>query len=267
MEETEQPRVLCWFSAGAASAVATRLALETYGDRCVVVTIDPGSEHPDNDRFRADCERWFGVGMTTLKSDKYPDTWAVWEQTGYLVGPAGARCTGELKKRPRYAFERPDDVHVFGYTVEERDRADRFIAQNPGVDVVTPLIDRGLTKADCLALIDMAGIEIPAMYKLGFQNNNCIGCPKGGVGYWNHIRRHFPSVFDRMARLERRLGHTVLRETVGGQTVPLYLDELDPNRGNVLKDPSFDCSLVCYGLTLDGVTEARTSSVELRQRP
>jgi hypothetical protein len=79
------------------------------------------------------------------------------------------------------------------------------------------------------------------MYKLGYQNNNCIGCPKGGMGYWNKIRQDFPEVFQRMAELERKLDNTVLR--ANGK--PLFLDELDPNRGNHAKEANFECSLLC----------------------
>jgi len=61
-------RLLCWFSCGAASAVATKLAIAQYSlthnvevVRCVVK-----EEHPDNDRFAADCEKWFGQPVINL---------------------------------------------------------------------------------------------------------------------------------------------------------------------------------------------------------
>jgi len=238
---TETPRTLCWFSAGAASAVATKLALASNTGEIVVAYTDPGSEHPDNKRFLDECEDWLGVKVVRLKSEKYADTWAVWEARKFIVSPYGAPCTGELKKKMRYGFERPTDRQVFGYTAEEAHRADRFREQNPGVDLITPLIDKGLTKSDCLAMIARAGIELPTMYKLGYQNNNCIGCPKGGMGYWNKIRRDFPDTFDRMAELEQSLGASVLRS----EGVPVYLKDLDPSRGNHADEPSFECSLLC----------------------
>jgi hypothetical protein len=233
-------RTLVWISAGAASAVAGKLTLAETPDATLVYT-DPGSEHSDNQRFLVDLEQWFGRSIDRVRSEKYVDTWQVWEQRRYLVGPTGALCTTELKKKVRFAIERPDDVQVFGYTAGEQHRADRFRQQNPEVTLRTPLIERGLTKSDCLAMIDRAGIALPAMYALGYSNNNCIGCPKGGMGYWNKIRRDFPDTFDRMARLERDLGHTCLRDD--GR--PLYLDELDPARGNHADEPSFECSLLC----------------------
>lgn len=242
--DAKKPRHVCWFSCGAASAVATKLYLAEHPDENVVVAYtDTGAEHEDNWRFLAECEAWFGVPITILKSSQYEDTWAVWEKTRYLVGPTGARCTAELKKKVRYAFERPDDIQVFGFTADRNEvkRAVRFREQNPGVTLVTPLIERALTKEDCLAILARAGIELPAMYRLGYLNNNCVGCVKGGMGYWNKIRQDFPDVFDRMSKLERNLGHTVIRS--GGQAV--YLDELDPDRGAYPKEPSLECGLLC----------------------
>jgi hypothetical protein len=240
-------RTVVWFSAGAASAVAAKLTLATSPD-ATIVYVDPGSEHEDNPRFIADCEHWFDHEVTRLRSDRYQDTWQVWEERRYLVGPTGALCTGELKKKVRFGFERPDDRQVFGYTTEEKGRAHRFRVQNPGVDLVTPLITADLTKRDCLAMVDRAGIELPAMYRLGYQNNNCVGCPKGGIGYWNKIRRDFPDVFARMARLERDIGHSVCSEEIPGEgrkTRPVWLDELDPDRGDHADEPDFECSLMC----------------------
>lgn len=53
-------RIVVWFSCGAASAVAAKLTLNKYKDSEVVIAcaVIP-SEHPDNERFLKDCERWF----------------------------------------------------------------------------------------------------------------------------------------------------------------------------------------------------------------
>lgn len=232
-------RTVVWFSAGAASAVAAKLVL-AEGDAELVYT-DPGSEHADNQRFIRDCERWFDHEVIQLKSEKYRDTWQVWEERRFLNSPAGALCTVELKKKLRHAFQRPDDRQVFGYTADEQARADRFRELNAEVDLWTPLIDRGLSHSDCLALVERAGIELPAMYLLGYGHANCVGCVKGGMGYWNKIRIDFPDTFLRMSLLERKIGATVIR--ADGERV--YLDRLDPDRGNFNGEPHIECSLLC----------------------
>lgn len=63
-------RVLSWFSCGEASAAASKLAVELYGDRCEVLYCDTFAfEHPDNRRFLADCAKWLGREIKILKSE------------------------------------------------------------------------------------------------------------------------------------------------------------------------------------------------------
>lgn len=240
------PRVICWFSCGDASAVATVLALRKYGQThdVVVARIVIPSEHPDNERFSEQCSEWFGVPIIKLQSDEYADTWDVWEKRKYIAGIAGAPCTGQLKKAVRFKFQRPDDIHVFGYTAEEGKRAATFKRNNFELATDFPCIDANLNKPDCHALVRASGIELPAMYRLGFDNNNCIGCPKGGAGYWNMIRRHFPDQFARMAELSRRLGSRLIKQD--GQRV--FLDELRPTTGKQKDEVSIECSAFCESI-------------------
>ena len=233
---------IVWWSAGAASTVAAMLTLRETPDARLIYT-DPGAEHPDNVRFRNDVENWLGVKIEVMRSDVYKDVWDVWDRTNWLVGPAGARCTVEMKKKLRQQLERDSDVgvQVFGYTVEERRRVERFKTANPDVNLSVPLIDHGLTKADCLGLLENAGIELPAMYRLGYSNANCIGCPHGGAKYWSMIKRDFPDVFDRMAAQERRLNVALVK--VRGERV--FLDELDTARDDLPDTPMVECSLLC----------------------
>jgi argininosuccinate synthase len=133
------------------------------------------------------------------------------------------------------------DLQVFGFTSEEKERAERFVRQNPEAEIYTPLIDNNITKSKCLDIILKAGIDIPMMYKLGYNNNNCIGCVKGGAGYWNKIRKDFPEVFERMAKLERKLNNKILK--VKGQRI--FLDELPKNAGRYKKELSFECGVLC----------------------
>ena len=104
-----------------------------------------------------------------------------------------------------------------------------------------PLIERQITKKDAMGMLWKAGIEIPAMYKMGYNNNNCIGCVKGGMGYWNKIRKDFPEVFARMAEIERDVGGTCLKDKDGC----IFLDELPTWRGDPVEEIIPDCSLIC----------------------
>jgi hypothetical protein len=206
-------RTVVWFSCGAASAISARLTLNDEPG-AVVAYCATRSEHPDNERFMQDCQRWFNRAVTRISSLDYQDTWDVWERRKYLAGVSGAPCTVKLKVGPRLVWQQPTDIHVFGYTADATDirRAQLLRDNYPEMQIRTPLIERGLTKANCLALIEGAQIKLPAMYLIGFANNNCIPCVKAtSPSYWALIRKEFPTEFERMARLSRGLNVKLCR--------------------------------------------------------
>jgi hypothetical protein len=255
-----EPRVIAWVSAGAASAIAGKLAQRKYGDRVVFVYCDTGSEHSDNPRFLADLERWYERPIERIKSEKYDSTWDVWEDRSYLAGIGGAPCSGALKFEPRVAYQRPGDVHVFGYTSDRKDviRANRLRMNWPDMALETPLIDSGLDKLACLQMVENAGIDVPVLYKLGFPNNNCIPCVKASSpDYWALVRFRFPVEFNRMAALARELN--VMLAIVGrekgadGKTVNIraFIDDIpadQPMLNPLVPSCDFLCSLAEMGL-------------------
>ncbi|MCA9244964.1 MAG: hypothetical protein KDA32_13480 [Phycisphaerales bacterium] len=245
-------RVLAWFSCGDASACAAKLTVEKYGDRAEVLYCDTFAyEHPDNRRFFRDVQKWLGTPIRVLMSSDYADIYDVFRRTRWLVGVRGARCTTELKKNVRTAYQRPDDVHVFGFTSDERHRIDRLYKHQPELEGFCefPLIEAGMSKRDCHLMVRDAGIELPMMYRLGYKNNNCIGCVKGQAGYWNKIRRDFPEVFDKMAKVERELDAAICK--VEGSTdgerwrKRVFLDELDPEQGRYVEESGIECGVLC----------------------
>ena len=136
-------RVVSWFSCGAASAVATKLAI-SQEENVVVAYCQVKEEHPDNHRFLKDCEKWFGQEIIILGNDKYDRSiYGVFNKTNYLAGHNGARCTLELKKNVRKTFEQPTDIQIFGYTVEEAHRVDKFIDANNEILSMPPIINSG----------------------------------------------------------------------------------------------------------------------------
>lgn len=252
------PRIVSWFSCGAASAIATKLAIQAANGREVVVVYCDTSkrEHPDNMRFLRDCEAWFGQKILILGNDKYDrDPDVVFRKTRFLVGPSGARCTAELKRSVRLGFQKPDDIVLIGYTAEE------YASRHEGLQQAEPLVnfwpilyERGLTKDDCIAMVERAGIDVPAMYKLGYRNNNCIGCVKGQAGYWNKIRVDFPERFAEMAQIERELGRIICkREWVEDgvrrlERIPL--DRLPPDLGHYPSEREIQCGIICQSASM-----------------
>lgn len=207
---------VCWFSTGVSSFVACYLTKDI--DKIIYTHVT--DQHPDSLRFLYDAEKILDRKIEILNSTRYECVNDVIKRTRYINGPTGARCTKELKKEVRRQWERENSEHhtyVWGFDVNEKHRADRIVETMTDYEHEFPLIDNNLTKEECHGIADKLGLKRPVMYDMGYPNNNCIGCVKGGMGYWNKIRKDFPDVFEARARLEREIGHSCLKG--------IYLDE------------------------------------------
>lgn len=240
--------IVVWFSCGAASAVAAKQTLEHYGAFCNVRVVNTpvAEEDEDNRRFLRDVERWLGVEVEIATNPKWPASSAadVWRHRKFMSGPAGAPCTLELKKGARYAWEKDNDVdfHVLGFTVDEQGRHERFVLTERS-NVLPVLIEAGISKDDCAAILQTAGVRLPRVYAMGYPNANCIGCVKAtSPTYWNHVREYHPDVFDARAALSDELGAKLVRYK--GERIPLT--ELPPDaKGRPMKRLKFDCGIFC----------------------
>lgn len=236
-------------SAGASSFIAGYLA----GDVDEWIYIDIEDQHRDSIRFIHDCEKVIGKKITILKSSMYGNVEdCVRAFGGFKSARNGfAPCTNWLKKRVRkkWEYEHKTDTitYVWGFDAGEKHRAERLEEAMQSFEHEFPLIEKDLSKQDVHELLSRLGIRRPVMYDLGYPNNNCIGCVKGGMGYWNRIRKDFPEVFQRRAKLEREVGHTMLKDKNGY----IYLDELDPDRGNMNMEIMPECGISCYMASLE----------------
>lgn len=249
--------ILSWFSGGITSAVACKMAQLKHED-VRPVFIETGGHHPDMPRFIKDCEVWFKVPITIIQDTRFKDHIDLCEKLRVVNFVSGAECSRTLKKKQRQKYQKlvEFDHQVFGFEFSKKEinRAVRFKEQNPEAKAIFPLIEQKISKAGCLEIVARAGIEIPEMYKLGYSNNNCVGCVKGGMGYWNKIRKDFPDQFKRMAEVERKIGRTCLKGK--------YLDELDPIAGRDQIEITPECDLFCEIEAADILSEKTEKILE-----
>jgi len=238
---------VAWFSAGVSSAVATKLMVEQV-DKIIYQHIDDMEE--DTMRFVRDCETWFGKPIE-IRQSPYKSVENACLAMSFVNSSRGASCTRLLKRRDRKEWEAEHRFfntfrYVWGMdeSKRERGRAERIRNDMREDEHVFPLQERGLTKADAHGILREAGIRRPRMYDLGFPNSNCRGCLKGGMGYWNLVRKLWPDeVYWPRARLERKVGGSCING--------VYLDELDPVAGRDCQIIVPECGAMCEALELE----------------
>jgi 3'-phosphoadenosine 5'-phosphosulfate sulfotransferase (PAPS reductase)/FAD synthetase len=179
--------IVSWFSAGVSSAVATKLAIAKI-DKILYTHIE--DQHPDTLRFVKDCETWFGKPIEILQSPlkTVENACLAAGGKGYINGIGGAACTRLLKRKVRkqWEYEQPVDeklTYIWGMDYNESDRCYRLQDSMPEQDHVFPLVEQQVSKEQAHKILTASNIKRPAMYDIGYSNNNCVGCVKGGKGY------------------------------------------------------------------------------------
>ena len=132
-----------------------------------------------------------------------------WRQctTNYKVAPILRACRAELGLTPRSSV--PDMVAVemwLGISVDEMTRM--RVATEPWIDNRYPLVDGGLSRADCIAWFHA---EYPGQ---ALPRSACVGCPYRSAESWAAVRDSEPEAFKDAVKIDEALrspGHNAER--------------------------------------------------------
>lgn len=230
MADTEQPvttptplRTVS-YGGGVQSTALLVLAAQRQIDYPLFLMANVGddSEHPDTIRYVRDIAKPYAAehGIELVELDRTKRDGTVETLYGRLVkegsrslpipvrmsnGAPGTRsCTMDFKirvigkelKRRGATEDNPATVAI-GFSTDEMHRANRKRAQ-PWEIPAYPLLDLGLSRSACQALIARAGLPVP-------PKSACWFCPFHRPATWAEMRRDEPDLFDRSVQLERLL--------------------------------------------------------------
>lgn len=237
-------------SGGIGSYFTLKRVLEKENKADVIaVFCDTLAEDGDLYRFLLDIEKKLDIQIVRLCEGKTPFELA-WEEN-FLYNSRVANCSKKLKSRPfkKWLKEhyQPDECVLYlGIDWTESHRKGAIERNYKPYTVKFPMCDKPLIdKPEMLQMLRNEGIEVPYLYKIGFNHNNCKGgCIKGGIGHWKHLletdRRSFLEWENKEQAFRRKIGKDVsilkrngkpytlydLRMSVEGYGVQLSMDEL-----------------------------------------
>ena len=168
-----------------------------------VVFADTGGEVPETYSY-INITREFlqphGVPFTVVRkngSNLYETAWrrrvvpsAIWRWS-----------TRDYKVNPILRHYRAFGGHVNQYLAIAWDEVERM--KDSRVDYVTnlyPLIDRRITRAGCVTIIQEAGLPIP-------PKSACFFCPFGSLDRWRWLYENHPDLYEKAMALEERSKH------------------------------------------------------------
>ncbi len=102
-------------------------------------------------------------------------------------------CSDKFKVRPINRRLKGDYQTIIGFSADEVHRAERAV--HKGKNKLFPLIDRGLTTADCSRIIQAYGWPVPL-------RSSCYFCPFQKRAEWNWLKIRHPELIEKARQLE-----------------------------------------------------------------
>jgi 3'-phosphoadenosine 5'-phosphosulfate sulfotransferase (PAPS reductase)/FAD synthetase len=172
---------------------------------------DTGWEFPEMYAHLDLIEQKTGLSITRIKPKKSFDHWMyrqrVRAKEGVMKGqvvrigngwPHTSRrwCTREkVQAMAKYERKVPDLVKCVGYASDELHR------YKPGLRY--PLIEYGMTEADCLKYCKGLGYNWGGLYNI-FQRVSCWCCPLQSLPNLRKLRKHRPELWDQLIEMDLR---------------------------------------------------------------
>lgn len=145
-------------------------------------------------------------------------------------------CTTKFKIKPLHKYFQKPCFVLLGIDAGESHRA--RLASDKGMENRYPLIERGITRADCVEIIKAHGLPIP-------QKSGCFICPFQRVAQVKEMRRKHPDMFCRLVALEER-NNTRLRKGnyySMGKPIQQIINEPDAYLFDDMAYPPCQCGL------------------------
>ena len=246
--------IVMW-SGGITSWATARHVIAEHGtDNVTLLFADTNIEDEDLYAFNEQASTQLGVPITRVADPKERDPWQVFEDARWVGNTRIAQCSHKLKQEPCRDWlqdntDPADSVLYVGIDWTETHRMPAIVKGWQPWSVEAPLAQPPYRdKQQLIAEARSVGLDIPRLYRLGFEHNNCGGaCVKGGQAQWARLLEVFPERFAKVEAFEQRMRQklgkdvSILRDRTGGDTKPLTLTVLRERIERGREDqPSFD---------------------------
>lgn len=184
----------------------------------VILFCDTGLEFDAMYRHIDKLEKYIGIPIIRLKSPydfdylffehmpkrKNPELFG---RKGFSwAGPRNRWCTAMLKVRviDKYIRTLSKEYEVVQYIGIAADEPKRVREYN------YPLIDWGMTEADCLQYCKDRGFDWEGLYDI-FSRVSCWCCPLQSFDELRKLRKHFPELWERLRYMDKNTWRTFLK--------------------------------------------------------
>ena len=185
----------------------------------IIIFCDTGLEFDEMYKHIDKLEEYIGRPITRLKAEKTfeylffdhepkrrnPELAG---RKGYSwAGPVNRWCTTKLKVRviEKYLLELSKKYTIKQYIGIAADEPKRVKEFN------YPLVDWGMTEADCLKYCKDRGFDWGGLYDI-FHRVSCWCCPLQSLDELRKLRKHFPELWERLRYMDKHTWRKFLKD-------------------------------------------------------
>lgn len=109
--------------------------------------------------------------------------------------------TRDFKVKPLHRYYRSLNTPINQYLGIAYDELDRMRSSpTPNIRNLYPLVEQRMTRADCVVLIEEAGLPLPV-------KSSCFFCPFSSLDRWKWLYENHPDLYQRAVALEENSKH------------------------------------------------------------
>ena len=215
------------FSGGKDSTAMLLMMLEKGIQVDEIYFADTGVEFPEMYQYIDKIEKYIGQKIIRLQPKKSWDDWfykpfSRGKNKGlnhgfpFVIGN-GCWAKRDLKLAQLQKIEEKGDHVYIGIAADEKERLERGNYKSNPKKYKFPLVEWGITEADCINYLKVKGLENP-LYKR-FSRLGCWMCPKQNLKSLKSLYLYYPNLWVKLKKYEKDSPH--------GFRLDYTLDELE----------------------------------------
>jgi hypothetical protein len=167
------------------------------------VFADTGGELPETYSYLNTARDYLedhGIPLVTVKS-RAGTLYATCQRREVIPSGIWRWSTRDYKVTPIHRYYRSLNTHIFEYLGIAFDEITRMKrSRETYITSLFPLIDERLGRADCVKIIESAGLPVPV-------KSGCYFCPFNTLERWSELYRHHPELYQKALNLEEGSKH------------------------------------------------------------
>lgn len=206
---------------GGVNSTAMLLLLHDEGLAFESIYVDHGCDWPETREYVQMIADKFPITILTPKVEKFSSLYQYCEYKKIIPSRRFKWCSHKFKRLVTESYIEKPCFMLLGYDADEPQRA--ILSSTGGIENRFPLIEREMTRLDCIKTITSHGLTVPI-------KSGCWFCPWQKKPEWEKLRRIHPDLFCMAEKLENNMNEN--RRLPKGKK-PIFLSQNMPLKQRV----------------------------------